>query len=164
MAGDLIFVDRIAGAGEPAANELAHPLLQVREAVEAETIREAHDGRGIDVELRRHLVDGGERHRLRVLDDVFGDALLRLRQPVIAPPQLLDDVAGPAPDVVLALRFAIWLPLLDAHTPVGMFATKFVAVNEGGKVPGSQPKPLTRKLAGKVSFHQGDARLRGLCA
>jgi hypothetical protein len=35
--------------------------------------------------------------------------------------------------MVLALRIAIWLLLLDAHTPVGNLATKFVAVNEGGK-------------------------------
>jgi hypothetical protein len=109
MAGDIAFVDRIAGTGEPAAYELAHPLLQIRESVEAEPIREANDGRGIDVELRGHLIDGGEGHRLRVLDDVFGDALLRLREPIVLMAQLLDYVSGT--DYIwigIRLSFADW--------------------------------------------------------
>ena len=94
VAGGLAFIDRIAGAGELAAHNLPHPLLQIGEAVEAEAIGEAHDGRGIDVELARHLVDGRERHRLRMLDDVFGDTLLRLREPVVAAAQLIDHVGA----------------------------------------------------------------------
>ena len=64
VTGDLAFVDGVARARELAAHQFAHPLLQIREPVEAETIGEAHDGRGIDVELRGHLIDGRERHRL----------------------------------------------------------------------------------------------------
>ena len=71
VAADLAFIDGVAGAGELAAKDFAHSLLQIREAVEAETIGEAHDGRGIDVEPRGHLIDGGERHRVRVRDDVL---------------------------------------------------------------------------------------------
>src|SRR5262249_909146 len=92
--GEVSFADGVGGGGELAAEEFSHSLLQIRKAVEAEPIGEAHDGRGIDVELRGHLIDRGERHRVRVRDDVFGDALLRLREPVIAAPQLLDDIAG----------------------------------------------------------------------
>ena len=94
VSGDVAFADRIAGARQLAAHELAHPLLQVRKAVEAEPIGETHDGRGIDPERRRHLVDGRERHRLRVLDDVLRDALLRLRETVVTAAELVDDVAG----------------------------------------------------------------------
>src|SRR5262249_56177987 len=79
VAGDLAFIDRVAGAGELAAKDFPHSLLQIGEAVEAETIGEAHDGRGIDVKPRGHLIDGGERHRVRVGDEGLSDALLRLR-------------------------------------------------------------------------------------
>ena len=41
-----------------------------------------------------HLVDGRERHRLRMLDDVLGNALLRLREAIVVAAKLVDDVAG----------------------------------------------------------------------
>ena len=92
-AAPLAFGGRIAGARELAADQFAHPLLQIRKAVEAEPIGEAHHRRRIDVELGGHLIDGRERHRLRMLDDVLGDPLLRLGQPVVVAPKLLDHVA-----------------------------------------------------------------------
>ncbi len=93
MARGVALGDGVGRAGQLAAHQLAHALLQVRKSVEAEPVGEAHDGRWIDVERRRHLVDGRERHRLRMLYDVFGDPPLRLRQPVVASPQFLDHVA-----------------------------------------------------------------------
>ncbi len=86
--------DRIAGARELAAHQFAHPFLQIWEAVEPKPVGEAHHCRWVDVELRGHLVDRGERHDLRMLDDEFGDPLLRLCQPVVVAAQFLDHVAG----------------------------------------------------------------------
>ena len=94
VGGDVAFIDRVAGTRQLATHQFPHPLLQIRKAVETEAIGEAHDRRRVDVELRGHLIDGRERHRLRVLDDVGGDALLRLRQQVVAAAKLLDHVAG----------------------------------------------------------------------
>src|SRR4029079_3766243 len=111
VSGDLALVDGIAGSRELPAYQLAHPLLQIRESVETEAISETHDGRRIDVELRGHLIDSRERHRLRMLDDIFGDPLLRLREPVVAPAQFLDHVARTG-----GVRCGLGFSLTDRHT------------------------------------------------
>ena len=74
MAGGRAFADRVGGAGELAAHQFLHSLSQVRESAEAESI--AHDGGGINIYPFGHLIDGRERHLLRVLDNIFGDAPL----------------------------------------------------------------------------------------
>jgi hypothetical protein len=84
----------LVGAGKLTANDLAHALLQIRKSVETQAIAEPDNRRRVDVELRRHLIDGRKRHGLRLLDDIFGDAFLRMGQQIVTPAQLLDHVCG----------------------------------------------------------------------
>ena len=53
--------------------------LQLGEALEAERLREAHDGRARGVRAARELLRGLERGLVEVIDDVLRDVLLRAR-------------------------------------------------------------------------------------
>ena len=87
-----VLVDDLACRRKLPAHQLAGALLQVGKALEPEPVGEAHDGGRIDPELARHLIDGRERHPVGMVDDVFGDPLLRLGQAVVLAAQLVDDV------------------------------------------------------------------------
>jgi hypothetical protein len=64
--------------------------LKLGEALEAERLREAHDGRAGGVRAARELLGGVERRLLEVVDDVLADVLLRARELVEA----LADLGG----------------------------------------------------------------------
>ena len=68
----------------PVAVLLARGLLQLREALEAERLREAHDRRGRRVRAARELLGRVEGDLVEVVDDVLRDVLLRARELVEA--------------------------------------------------------------------------------
>ena len=63
---------------------LARGGLQLGEALEAERLREPHDGRGRGVGAPRELLRGVEGHLVEMVDDVLRDVLLRARELVEA--------------------------------------------------------------------------------
>src|SRR3982750_3224787 len=72
-----------SGAGRHAAAELlARGCLQLGEALEAERLREAHDGRARRVRAAGELLGGLEGDLVEVVDDVLRDVLLRAREVV----------------------------------------------------------------------------------
>ena len=56
---------------------LARRLLELREALEAERLAEAHDGRGGGVRAAGELLGGVEGDLVEMVDDVLRDVLLR---------------------------------------------------------------------------------------
>src|SRR5919206_255932 len=69
-----------AACGDAAAELLARRRLQLGEALEAERLREAHDGRARRVRAPGELLGGLERDLVEVVDDVLRDVLLRARE------------------------------------------------------------------------------------
>ena len=67
-------------AGNAAAILLARRRLEFREALEAERLREPHDGRARGVRAAREFLRGVEGDLVEVIDDVLGDVLLRARE------------------------------------------------------------------------------------
>lgn len=63
-------------AAEPGPDQLPDTFLQFRVPVEAEAVREPHDGRRRDAEPGGQLVNGGESHEFGIVDDRLGDPLL----------------------------------------------------------------------------------------
>ena len=80
----------VVGAVAAAAVLVARGLLQLGEALEAERLREAHDGARGGVGAAGQLLGGLERRLVEVVDDVLGDVLLGTRELVEARP----DVGG----------------------------------------------------------------------
>ena len=74
----------VAAAVAAAAVLVARGLLELGEALEAERLREAHDGRGRRVGAAGELLGGLERGLVEVVDDVLRDVLLRARELVEA--------------------------------------------------------------------------------
>ena len=74
----------------PAAVLVARRLLQLREALEAQRLREAHDRARGGVGAPGQLLGGLEGRLVEMVDDVLGDVLLRARELVEAGP----DVGG----------------------------------------------------------------------
>ena len=72
------------GVAVPVAVLLARGLLELREALEAERLREAHDGRARGVRAARELLGGLEGDLVEVVDDVLRDVLLGARELVEA--------------------------------------------------------------------------------
>src|SRR4029077_20510925 len=72
-----------AGGGAP-AGLLARPTPELREALEAERLREAHDRRRRGVRSPRQLLGGLEGDLVEMVDDVLGHVLLLPRELVEA--------------------------------------------------------------------------------